>query len=98
LQLAYWNQLTLPFATLAPVSVALSLVTIARRRWALLLSVFLAACGWYVLVYAGRETVLHGDVPVIVAAWLPNVVLVSMAGVVMRIHSRAGNADGHARR
>ena len=98
LQLAYWNRFAFAFATLALVSVAVSLVTIARRRWVLLLTLFLAACGWYALVHVGRETVLHGNVPVIVAAWLPNVVLVSIAGGVMRIRSRAGNADGHSRR
>jgi Lipopolysaccharide export system permease LptF/LptG len=92
LQFAYWNRFAFAFATLALVSVAVSLVTIARRRWALLLIVFLAACGWYALAYVGRETVLHSNVPVIVAAWLPNVVLVSMAGGVMRIRSRAGHS------
>jgi hypothetical protein len=95
LRMAYWNRFAVPFATLALVSVALSLVTIARRRWALFLTVFLAAFSWYALTYFGRQTALHTDVPVIVAAWLPNVVLVSVAGVVMRISSRAGNADGH---
>src|SRR5262245_49617257 len=97
LQLAYWNRLALPFATLALVSVALSLVTITRRRWALLLTVFLAAFGWYALLYLGRETALHSDVPIIVAAWLPNVVLVAIAGGVMSIRSRAGSADRRSR-
>jgi hypothetical protein len=88
LQFAYWNRFAVPFATLALVSVALSLVTITRRRWALLLTVFLAAFGWYALLYLERDTVLHSNIPVIVAAWLPNVVLVSIAGGVMRIRSR----------
>lgn len=98
LQFAYWNRFAVPSATLALVSVALSLVTITRRRWALLLTVFLAAFGWYSMLYLERQTALHSNLPAIVAAWLPNVVLVSIAGGVMRIRSRAGNADGRSRR
>jgi len=98
LQIAYWNRFAVPFATLALVSVALSLVTITRRRWALLLTVFLTAFGWYVMSYLERQTALHSNLPVIAVAWLPNVVLVSIAGGVMSIRSRMRNAAGHSRR
>jgi lipopolysaccharide export LptBFGC system permease protein LptF len=82
---------------MALLSVALALFTISRRRWALLLTVFLVAFGHYVLAYLGRATVLDSNVPIILAAWLPNIVLVSIAGGVMGISSRAGNADGRSR-
>jgi len=85
LQFAYWIRLAYPFATIALLSLALALFRIARRRWVLLLTVFLAAFGHYTLGYEGREILLNTSVPVIVAAWLPNIVLISVAGAVMRM-------------
>jgi lipopolysaccharide export LptBFGC system permease protein LptF len=98
LQIVYWNQFALPFATLALVSVTLSLVTITRRRWAVLLTVVLAAFSWYVLWSLERRTAQNTNVPVVVAAWLPNAVLVAIAGGVLKISSRASNPDGHSSR
>jgi hypothetical protein len=93
LRFAYWTRFAYTFATMALLSVALALFTITRRRWALLLTVFLAAFGHYALSYEGQQTLLYTNVPVIAAAWLPNFVLVSIAGGVMRMsrslqHSR----------
>jgi hypothetical protein len=97
LQFAYWSRIAYAFANMALLSVALALFTIAERRWTVLLTVFLAAFGHYVLVDFGRSTVQDSNVPVILAAWLPNVVMVSIAGLVMKISFRAGHADGHSR-
>jgi hypothetical protein len=90
LRFDYHSRWAISFASLALAIVALSVV--ARRSvrpWTAGAMVCGAVVGYYVLVYFGRLFALDGGLPALIAAWLPNVVLVLIA-VLCAVSARPG--------
>jgi hypothetical protein len=79
-RLGYHTRWSLSFATIALV-VPLLAFTVQRQRSRLVLGMAVV-CGWlgyYTLLYFSRQSALNGELPVVVGAWLPNVVLFLVA-------------------
>jgi lipopolysaccharide export LptBFGC system permease protein LptF len=80
LEAAYYSRWALTFA---PFVLALFALSVARHRSVSRLTLVvagLAACfAYYVVLYLARSLGLSGEIPTVLVAWLPNVVMALVA-------------------